>query len=398
VTDRPPVYLDYQSTTPTDPRVVAAMLPFFSERFGNPHSRSHAFGRAAEDAVHAARAAIAGLIGADEREIVFTSGATEANNLALKGAARFYGDRKRHIVSCVTEHKCVLESCRRLERDGFAVTLLPVERNGLIDPGRVRRAITGETLIVSIMAVNNEIGVIQPLEEIGRLCRAAGVLFHTDAAQAVGKIPLDVGAMGIDLMSISAHKFYGPKGIGALYIRRRPRVRLLPLFEGGGQERGFRSGTVPTPLCVGFGEACRIAASEMAAEATRLHALRDRLWRGLRAKIPDVLLNGDPDRRIAGNLNVAFVGVDSERLMAALDDVAVSSGSACTSSDIEPSYVLRAIGLDDALAGASVRMGLGRFTSDEDVDYAVGRIAAEVCRQRDGAAAPIIEASGATTP
>ncbi|MFQ5618708.1 MAG: IscS subfamily cysteine desulfurase [Rhodospirillales bacterium] len=377
-----PVYLDYQATTPTDPRVVQAMLPYFSEKFGNPHSREHFFGWEADDAVEKARGGIAGLIGATAREVIFTSGATESNNVALKGVARFYKDRKDHIVTCVTEHKCVLEAARHLENDGFRVTYLPVAASGLIDLDTLRDAITENTVMVSVMAVNNEIGVIQPIGEIGAMCRERGVFFHTDAAQAVGKIPLDVEAMHIDLMSISGHKVYGPMGIGALYVRRRPRVRLVALIDGGGQERGMRSGTLPTPLCVGLGEACAIAGREMGDEAERVAALRDRFYKGITGRLARVRLNGDAERRIPGNLNLSFAGVDNEGLMAGIKDLAVSSGSACTSASVEPSYVLRAIGLDDGLARGAIRIGFGRFTTEDDVDYAVDRIAGEVERLR----------------
>ncbi|MCH8835518.1 MAG: IscS subfamily cysteine desulfurase [Proteobacteria bacterium] len=377
-----PVYLDYQATTPTDPRVVQAMLPYFSEKFGNPHSREHFFGWEAEDAVEKARGEIAGLIGATAREVIFTSGATESNNMALKGVARFYKDRKDHIVTCVTEHKCVLETARHLEHEGFRVTCLPVGATGLIDLDTLRDAITENTVMVSVMAVNNEIGVIQPIGEIGAICRERGAFFHTDAAQAVGKIPLDVDAMHIDLMSISGHKIYGPMGIGALYVRRRPRVRLVALMDGGGQERGLRSGTLPTPLCVGLGEACAIAGREMGDEAERVAALRDRFYKGITGRLPGVHLNGDAERRIPGNLNLSFADVDSEGLMAGIKDLAVSSGSACTSASVEPSYVLRAIGLDDGLARGAIRVGFGRFTTEDDVDFAVDRIAGEVERLR----------------
>ena len=377
-----PIYLDYQSTTPTDPRVVAVMLPYFSEIFANPHSNSHARGIAARDAVETARAQIASLIGAEAREIVFTSGATEANNLTLKGLARFGHPGKDHIVTCATEHKCVLESCRALAREGFSTTFLPVDRLGHIDLDQLRAAINARTLVVSIMAVNNEIGVIAPLQAIGAICREHGVFFHTDAAQAVGKIPLDAGAMHIDLMSISGHKAYGPKGIGALYVRRRPRVRLEPLFSGGGQERGLRSGTLPTPLCVGLGEACRIAAEEMTAETARLLTLRTRLAEGLLTTVPELRINGDLDARIAGNLNISVGGVDGEMLLASLKDLCVSSGSACTSAAIEPSYVLRAIGHDAALASASLRIGLGRFTTADEIEIALASIIATVRRLR----------------
>ncbi|HEX7007731.1 MAG TPA: IscS subfamily cysteine desulfurase [Alphaproteobacteria bacterium] len=371
------VYLDYQATTPTDPRVVEAMMPYFTEEFGNPHSIQHAPGRRAEAAVERAREQVANLIGAEAREIVFTSGATESNNLAIKGAARFARDKagRDHVITVATEHKCVLESARRLESEGIAVTVLPVGADGQIDLDELRAAMTERTSLVSIMAVNNEIGVIAPLAEIGALCRERGVLFHTDAAQAVGKIPVDVEAMKIDLLSISGHKLYGPKGVGALYVRRRPRARLEPIIDGGGQERGLRSGTLPTPLVVGLGEASAIAGREMAEEAERLLALRRRLYDGLTARLAGVTLNGDPERRVPGNLNLSFAGVEAEALMARLDDVAVSSGSACTSASVEPSYVLRAMGVPDALANASVRIGLGRFTTEADIDHAIARIA-----------------------
>jgi cysteine desulfurase len=377
-----PVYLDYQATTPTDPRVVEAMLPFFGEKFGNPHSRSHFYGWEAEEAVEKARRQVAQAIGASEREIVFTSGATESNNLAIKGVARFHGERKKHIVTCVTEHKCVLESCRRLERDGFSVTYLPVGPDGLIDLDRLRDAVTGHTSIVSIMGVNNEIGVIQPLAEIGAICRERGAHFHSDCAQGVGRIRLDVEAMAMDLMSVSGHKFYGPMGIGVLYVRRRPRVRLEAMIDGGGQERGFRSGTLPAPLCVGLGAAAEIAMAEMTAETARLTALRERLLTGVTSRISDVRVNGDLARRIAGNLNFSFPGVQAEELMVGLKDLAVSSGSACTSAAVEPSYVLRALGLDDELARASIRIGFGRFTTEAEIDFAVDKIAQEVERLR----------------
>lgn len=377
---KPPVYLDYQATTPTDPRVVEAMLPFFHEKFGNPHSSSHGFGHDAEAGVEHARRQVAELIGASEKEIVFTSGATEANNLAIKGLAEFIKGRKRHIVTCATEHKCVLESCRRLEGNGFEVTVLPVQGNGIIDVNRLSASIRDDTALVSIMAVNNEIGVIQPLTEIGTICRRHGVIFHTDAAQALGKIPLDVQDMQIDLMSLSAHKMYGPKGIGALFVRRRPRVRLVPLIDGGGQERGLRSGTLPSPLCVGFGEACRIAGAEMVDESARLMRLRDRLFDGLKREIAGVILNGDADQRIAGNLNVCCPLLQGHDLVETIDDLALSSGSACASALIEPSYVLRALGLDDKRARSSFRIGLGRYSTAEEVDYAVKRISHAVRR------------------
>ena len=384
---RRPIYLDYQASTPCDPRVIEAMVPCFGERFGNPHSIHHHHGQQAEAAVERARDQIAELIGAEAREIVFTSGATEANNLAIKGAARFLKPRRPHIISCVTEHKCVLESGRRLEREGVRVTWLPVDGDGLVDLDRLATAMDGETALVSIMAVNNEIGVIQPIAEIGALCRDRGVLFHTDAAQAVGKIPIDVTAMKIDLLSLSGHKMYGPMGVGALYVRRRPRVRLEPLFDGGGQERGMRSGTLPGPLCVGLGAASEIAQGEMPAEAARLTILRDRLLDALTAQLPDVHVNGAVDRRIPGNLNLSFAGIDAEALMQSMPYLSVSTGSACTSASVEPSYVLRALGLSDAAARGSVRFGLGRPSTESDIDTAVEMIVAAVSRQRSGAAA-----------
>lgn len=381
-----PVYLDYQATTPVDPRVLDAMLPLFSDRFGNPHSRQHSVGREAEAEVETARANIAALIGAEPREIIFTSGATESNNLAIKGSAWFHRERRDHIVTVATEHKCVLESCARLAREGFRVTVLPVAGNGLVSLDALAQSIDDRTVLVSVMIANNEVGVLQPVAEIGRLCRERGVYFHTDAAQAVGKVPVDVGDMAIDLLSISGHKLYAPKGIGVLYVRRRPRVRLLPLIDGGGQERGLRSGTLPAPLCVGLGEACAIAAEEMPAEAARLGQLRDRLLARLRAALPDIRVNGDMERRLPGNLNVSFPGVDAEALMQSVPDVAISTGSACTSATVEPSYVLRAMGIGDDLARASVRFGLGRFTTESELDYASDRLIAAARRLTPAAA------------
>lgn len=377
------IYLDYQATTPCDPRVVEKMLPFFTEVFGNPHSRNHPHGWLAEDAVEKSRAQVASLIGADPREIIFTSGATESNNLALKGVSGFYRDKKDHIITCVTEHKCVLDSCRHLEQEGFAVTYLPVQTSGLIDLDQLRQAIRPETVLVSIMAVNNEIGVIQPLAEIGKICREAGVFFHTDAAQAAGKIPLDVEAMNIDLMSISGHKVYGPKGVGALYVRRKPRVRLHAIINGGGQERGMRSGTLPTPLCVGLGEACAIAMREMKIEAAQIKILSDRLYQGLTSQLDDVYLNGQGAPRIPGNLNLSFAYVEGEGLMMGIKELSVSSGSACTSSSLEPSYVLRALGVEEELAHTSIRFGLGRFTTEADVDRAIELVVTAVTRLRE---------------
>jgi cysteine desulfurase len=378
-----PIYLDYQATTPLDPRVLEAMMPYFTYKFGNPGSRSHSYGWEAEEGVEKARGQVAKLIGADEKEVIFTSGATESNNLAIKGVAEFYKDRRNHIVTTVTEHKCVLDTCRHLEQEGFAVTYLPVQQNGLIDLDRLREVVTDKTVVVSIMAVNNEIGVIQPLAEIGKICREKGAFFHTDAAQAAGKIPLDVEAMNIDLMSISGHKIYGPKGIGALYVRRRPRVRLVPMIYGGGQERGFRSGTLPTPLCVGLGEAAEIAMKEMDAEATRLTKLRDRMLTGLQAKLPEIYLNGDLERRIPGNLNISFAHVEGESLMMGIKNLSVSSGSACTSASLEPSYVLRALGVEEELAHTSLRIGLGRFTTEHEVDTAVEELVRHVNKLRE---------------
>lgn len=377
-----PVYLDYQATTPCDPRVVEKMLPFFTEIFGNAHSSTHAFGWQAEEAIELAREQIAQLIGAEAKEITFTSGATEANNLAIKGLAHLYGTNKNHIVTVATEHKCVLESAHRLESEGFEITELGVGPDGLIDLDQLAAAITERTLLVSVMTVNNEIGVIQPLAEIGALCRARDVFFHSDGAQALGKIPLDVEALGIDLLSLSGHKIYGPKGIGALYVRRKPRVRLMPEMDGGGQERGLRSGTLATPLIVGFGEACRIAGLEMAEEAERLRGLRDRLYQGIAGRLDGVGLNGHADKRIPGNLNLSFAWVEGERLLRGLSDVAVSTGSACSAATMEPSYVLRALGLNSELAHASLRIGLGRFTTAEEVDFAVDSIVRAVERER----------------
>lgn len=378
-----PIYLDYQATTPCDPRVLKMMLPYFTEEFGNPHSRSHAYGWKAEEAVDQARAQVAAILGADPREVIFTSGATEANNLAIKGVAHFYKDQKNHIITCSTEHKCVLDSCRHLEQEGFKVTYLPVKSNGIIDLDDLRKAITDQTVLVSIMAVNNEIGVIQPLAEIGKICREAGVFFHTDAAQAVGKIPLDVNAMNIDLLSISGHKLYGPKGVGALYVRRKPRVRLQALINGGGQERGMRSGTLSTPLCVGFGEACALAQTEMTAESARLQALSARFYKVIQDSLEEVYLNGDAEQRIPGNLNISFAHVEGEGLMMGIKELALSSGSACTSASLEPSYVLRALGVEVEMAHTSLRIGFGRFTTEEEVDTAAEMIIKEVNRLRD---------------
>jgi cysteine desulfurase len=378
-----PIYLDYQSTTPTDPRVVEAMLPYFTQKFGNPHSRSHAFGWEAEEAIEIAREQVASLIGASAKEIIFTSGATESNNMAIKGVARFHKEKKNHVVTVVTEHKCVLDSCRHLEREGFEVTYLPVQKNGLVDLEVLRAAITERTAVVSVMMVNNEIGVIQPIAEIGKICREKGAYFHTDAAQAFGKIPIDVEAMNIDLLSISGHKIYAPKGIGALYVRRRPRVRMEALMNGGGQERGMRSGTLPTPMVVGLGEAARIAKEEMATEASRIRYLSDKFYNAVAKNIPDVFLNGDREHRWAGNLNLSFAYIEGESMIMAIKDLAVSSGSACTSASLEPSYVLRAIGVGEDLAHTSIRFGFGRFTTEEEVDYAIETVTKSINRLRE---------------
>ena len=382
--NQPPVYLDYQATTPCDPGVLSAMLPWFTEKFGNPSSITHAYGREAEAAVERARGQLASLIKADAREIVFTSGATEANNMAVKGALRFqkqFGSNNRakdHIVTLVTEHKCVLESAKAMEAEGCRATYLPVESNGLVDLDRLKAAIDDRTAIVSVMAAHNEIGVIQPLAKIGAICRERGVLLHTDAAQAVGKIVVDVDAMNIDLMSISGHKIYGPKGIGALYMRRRPRARITALIDGGGQERGMRSGTLPTPLCIGLGEAAALAEAEMASEGKRLKALRERFLSGILRALPQTRLNGDAEQRLPGNLNLSFPGIPAPALMEACPALALSTGSACTAAEIEPSFVLRALGLSDELAAASLRIGLGRFTTQDEVDFAVATLAAAV--------------------
>lgn len=376
------IYLDYQSTTPCDQRVVEAMLPYFSEKFGNPHSRNHSFGWEAEEAVEKARVQIATLINADPKEIIFTSGATESNNLALRGITGFYGHNRNHIITSTIEHKCVLDTCRHLQQQGFEITYLSVSNKGLVDPKDVQDAIKDTTCMVSIMTVNNEIGVIQPIAEIGKICREHGVFFHTDAAQAVGKIPMDVKAMQIDLMSISAHKIYGPKGIGALYVSRKPRVRLSAMITGGGQERGMRSGTLAPMLCVGFGAACALLQENMPQEIEKIKALTHRFYDGITSQLEEVYLNGALEQRIPGNLNLSFAYVEGEGLMMSMKDLCVSSGSACTSASLEPSYVLRAIGVGEDLAHTSIRFGLGRFTTEEEVDYAVKRVVESVNKLR----------------
>jgi cysteine desulfurase len=384
MSDGRPIYLDYHATTPCDPRVVEAMGPFFAEEFGNPASRTHAYGWNAEQALEGAREEVARLIGARRQEIVFTSGATEANNLALFGVARAGRDRGDHVVVCRTEHKSVLDPCRALEKEGFRVTEVAVRRDGIIDVGGLIDALRPGTLLVSVMHANNEIGVVQPLAEMSRAARERGVLVHTDAAQSVGKIPVDVDELGVDLLSISAHKLYGPKGIGALYVRkRRPRIEMRALLYGGGHERGLRSGTLPVPLCVGLGRACTISGEGMGEEAVRTAAFRDRLWNRLREDLDSIRLNGDSEQRLPGNLNVRFLGVESSALILALPDVALSAGSACTSATPEPTHVLRALGLPAEEALASIRIGVGRFTTEAEIDRAAERIVAEVRRLRE---------------
>lgn len=378
-----PLYLDNQATTPMDPRVLDTMLPYLCSYYGNPHSRTHAYGWESEAAVEKARKQVADLIGADPREIVFTSGATESNNAAIKGVARFYKAKKRHIITTQTEHKCVLDSCRAMENEGFRVTYLPVQNNGIINLNELEAALTRDTAIVSIMTVNNEIGVRQPVQEIGELCRSKKVFFHTDAAQAIGKIPVNVDEMKIDLMSISGHKIYGPKGVGVLYVRRRPRVRIEPIISGGGQERGMRSGTLPHPLVVGIGAACEIAAQEMTYDLEHVRRLSERLIDGITSQLDYVIRNGDPQQTYEGCVNLSFAYVEGESLLMAMKDVALSSGSACTSASLEPSYVLRAIGADDDLAHSSIRFGLGRFTTEAEVDYTVDKCVKSVRALRE---------------
>ena len=366
-----PIFMDYHSTTPCDPRVVDEMLPYFTEKFGNAASRSHAFGWQAEEAVDYARERIGKLIGAtSEKEIVFTSGATESNNLAIKGAAEFYKDKGDHLITTVIEHKAVLDTCKRLEKQGFKVTYLGVGKDGRVDPDDVKKAITDKTILVSVMLANNEIGTVQPLEEIGKITRERGVLLHTDAVQGVGKVPFDVQKMNVDLASITAHKMYGPKGVGALWVRRsKPRVRLVARMDGGGHERGMRSGTLNVPSVVGFGKAAEIMQVDGEADNARIFALRERLRTKIQGALEEVFLNGSAEHRLAGNLNLSFAFVEGEAMMMAIKDVAVSSGSACTSASLEPSYVLRALGVGDELAHSSIRFGLGRFNTEEEVDY-----------------------------
>ncbi len=377
-----PIYLDYSATTPVDPRVAQKMIPFLTEQFGNPASRSHAFGWEAEKAVEEAREHVAALLNADPKEIIWTSGATEGNNLAIKGAANFYKGKGKHIVTMKTEHKAVLDTVRELERQGFEATYLDPEQNGLLDLEKFKAALRPDTVLVSVMMVNNEIGVIQPVAEIGEICRTKGIIFHCDAVQAAGKIPIDLQKLKADLLTVTAHKVYGPKGIGALYVRRKPRVRIEPQIHGGGHERGLRSGTLPTHQIVGMGEAFRIAKLEMAAESERIRALRDRLLAGFK-DMEEVYVNGDMERRIPGNLNISFNFVEGESLIMGIKDVAVSSGSACTSASLEPSYVLRALGRSDELAHSSIRFTIGRFTTEEEIDYAVRLLRAKIGKLRE---------------
>jgi len=379
-----PIFMDNQSTTQVDPRVVETMLPFFTENYGNAASRNHVFGWTAEAAVENARAQVAALIGGDAKEIVWTSGATESNNLAIKGAASFYKKQGNHIITVETEHKCVLDTCKRLQRDGYEVTYLRPMKDGTVTPQMITDAMTDKTILVSVMAANNEIGIVQDVNAIGAAIKAKNpkTLFHTDAAQAAGKVPFDVEAAKADLVSVTAHKIYGPKGIGALWVRRKPRIRIDPLLDGGGHERGMRSGTLPVPLIVGFGRAAELAKDEMAAEAIRLTALRDRLYRGITSKLPEVYVNGTMEHRLPGNLNISFAFVEGESLLMALKDVAVSSGSACTSASLEPSYVLRALGAGDDLAHSSIRFGIGRFNTEEQIDFVIDLVVKAVERLR----------------
>ncbi len=379
-----PIYLDNHATTRVDPRVVEAMLPYFTEKFGNAASRNHEFGWEAEQGVENARKQIASLIGASPKEIIFTSGATESDNLAIKGVAEMYAEKGNHIITAATEHKAVLDTCKKLEKHGYRITILPVKGDGLVDLDMLRDAITDKTILVSIMYANNEIGVIQPVAEIGKICRERGVLFHTDAVQAIGKIPVDVNADNIDIASITAHKLYGPKGVGALYVRRRnPRVQLTAQMDGGGHERGMRSGTMNVPAIVGLGEACAIAQREMAAEIEHSRTLRDRLRARLEAGLDELYVNGSMEHRLPGNLNISFAYVEGESLLMGISDVAVSSGSACTSATLEPSYVLKALGLGDEIAHSSIRFGIGRFNTQEEVDYVADKLIDVVTKLRE---------------
>jgi cysteine desulfurase len=380
-----PIYLDNHATTAVDPRVLATMLPYFSKSFGNAASKSHSFGWEAEAAVDGARLQVAKLIGAGSaREIVLTSGATESDNLAIKGVAQAYRDKGDHVVTCVAEHKAILDSCKVLEKQGFQITYLPITREGFVDVAHLENALTEKTILISIMAANNEIGTVQPIKEIGRLAKERGILFHSDATQAVGKIPINVQEMAIDLLSLTAHKMYGPKGVGALYVRSsRPKIKITPLIDGGGHEWGMRSGTLNVPGIVGLGKACELSQLEMGAEGERLISLRERLKRALVDQLEDVYINGDGVKRLPGNLNMSFAYIEGESLMMGLKEIAVSSGSACTSASLEPSYVLKALGLDDFLAHASIRFGIGRFNTEAEIDYTAKRVVEEVCRLRE---------------
>lgn len=380
-----PIYMDNHATTPLDQRVLAAMMPYFTDKFGNAASRNHSFGWEAEEAVDKARNQIAQAIGAKAKEIIITSGATESDNLAIKGVVEFYKDKGNHIITCVTEHKAVLDSCKALERAGKAtVTYLPVDKYGMVDPDAVRRAITDKTVLISIMYANNEVGTIHPIAEIGKIAKEKGVIFHCDAVQAVGKVPVNVDRDGIDLLAVSAHKIYGPKGVGALYVRAKgPRVRLTPIIDGGGHERGMRSGTLNVPGIVGLGSACEIATQELGEESAKMVELRDKLQADIFERLDEVYLNGHPTKRLPGNLNLSFAYVEGESLLMGLNDVAVSSGSACTSATLEPSYVIRALGVGDDLAHSSIRFGLGRFNTEEEVDFVADRVVQEVRRLRD---------------
>jgi cysteine desulfurase len=381
---RLPIYMDNHATTPVDPRVLAEMLPYFQEKFGNAASRNHPFGWAAEEGVEVARERIAKLVGATAKEIIFTSGATESDNLAIKGVAEMYKQKGNHIITAVTEHKAVLDTCKRLEKYGYRVTYLPVQKDGLVDLDDLKRAMDDKTILVTIMAANNEIGVLQPVEEIGKLCRERGVIFHTDAVQAIGKVPVDVNKQNIDVMSITAHKLYGPKGVGALYVRRKnPRVQISPIIDGGGHERGMRSGTLNVPGIVGLGKACAIASEEMPREACHIAGLRNRLKDSIMSRLDEVYLNGSWEHRLPGNLNISFAYVEGESLLMGINDIAVSSGSACTSATLEPSYVLKALGTGDDLAHSSIRFGIGRFNTENEVDYVADRVVETVTRLRE---------------
>jgi cysteine desulfurase len=379
-----PIYMDNHATTPLDPRVLEAMMPYLTNKFGNAASRNHQYGWEAEEAVESARKQIAALIGADPREIVITSGATESDNLAMKGVAYMYREKGDHIITAVTEHKAILDTCKHLEKDGFRVTFLPVNNKGLVDLDDLKRAITDRTVLISIMTANNEVGVIQDVKEIGRIARERGVLFHTDAVQAAGKVPFDVNAMNIDLASLSAHKMYGPKGVGALYVRRRnPRVLLTPIIDGGGHERGMRSGTLNVPGIVGFGKAAELARTDLAKESAEMMRLREKLRTTFERELDEIYINGDLEKRLPGNLNMSFAYVEGESLLMGINDIAVSSGSACTSASLEPSYVLKALGVGEDLAHTSIRFGIGRFNTDEEVDYVAQRVIETVRRLRE---------------